>query len=151
MQDDIVKQPTATAPPVPIATAPETAPNTVTPQPTLAQDTEQRLPASQVEHAENQQQEQPATKPKPRIPKMVIGTACLVCLLLVGLVVYLVANGGVEQKADDAKNPSSQTAQQTSRSAARQSELSTLSNEASALPDPDADPSSDLTDQALGL
>lgn len=154
MEDIVVKSPvndTPAGPPVesePIIQDVAKQSDTPPPEPVKAVADE-----TKGQEAEKHEEKLPAPdsqKPKSGVPKIAIGLASFVCLSLVGLVIYLAMNGGLGKEQTTTDSKASGTTEQTTQ-AQNQTDLQTLGQEATILPEPGSDPSSDLSDQSLGL
>jgi hypothetical protein len=106
--------------------------------------TSQPDPKEKVADQSAEQLSDTVTKPRSNFPIAAIVGAALVCVLLIGGVVYMTL--------DSSKDSSNQTtSQQSPKPATTAEDLKKVGNEVDGLPEPGADISPELSDQALGL
>lgn len=137
---DVVAPPSAT----------QDAPAEPKPQQRLADDKPKIAPkddSDEIRPEDTSQPQQP--KAKSNTPKGVITAACIVCLSLVGLSVYMAM--GESKNLESAKKPAA--SQQSAATAEQnvQPDVQGAIDEIDALPDAPEDESSELSDEALGL
>lgn len=152
MQNDVVKPPVDN-PPAPAGPQPEpkpiqdiakpAEPQISEPTPTEQQAQPQDAAALEPEAADQAKHEEPQPpKAKSSLPKGIIAVAGVVCVALVGAVLYLTVSGPEEAQAP---------APATQKQSVSAEDVKATADEANDLPEADADLSPELTDQSLGL
>ena len=153
MQNDIVRRPS----PQPEDRRPQPVQQPVQQQPVVQQQQPAAAPAAaQTPAATTQPADNIASpainnepKHKSNSPTKIIVAAVIICLLLVGAAVYLTMN---QSKTDPVINKVNEiTTTAPSQSAASNTSVDSVVEQANGLSEDTADPSADLSDQALGL